>query len=229
MSEEKKKKSFKEMTFKDLMDFDIKPYVKQRDGLDYLPWATCVQLLHDLGAEKVYFEPVTNENGSSLFMSEQAFTDKNNISNRCYETRIKIVVDDKEFYMQTPVMNGSNPVRDNSMSQQRVWNSMTRAFVKGVALHLGLGFSLWAKDENKEFEEDKAEVYHDIMQVRERVFEKVTQLNKMDMTISDIADVMERSEDEIKQYLNQYKILFAFEKNLDHLIANNGKKVDDKK
>lgn len=221
-------KAFKDMTFKDLMNYDVKPYLKKRDGLDYLPWATCVQLLHELGAEKVYFEPVTNENGSSLLMSDQVFTDSKGNSNRCYETRIRIVVDDKEFFMQVPIMNGVSPVRDNSMSQQRVWNTMTRAFVKGVALHLGLGFSLWAKDENKEFEEDKPEVYHDIMQVRERVFEKVTQLNKMDLTLADIANEMDRSEDEIKQFLNQYKILFAFEKNLDHLIANNGKRNDKK-
>ena len=45
-------------------------------------------------------------------------------------------------------MNGANPVKDNSMSQQRVWNSMCRAFVKCVAINTGLGFDLWAKEEN---------------------------------------------------------------------------------
>ena len=53
--------------------------------------------------------------------------------------------------MQTPVMNGSNPVKDNSMSQQRVWNSMCRAFVKCVAIHTGLGFDLWLKEEMRPF------------------------------------------------------------------------------
>ena len=38
-------------------------------------------------------------------------------------------------------------VKDNSMSQQRVWNSMCRAFVKCVAIHTGLGFDLWLKEE----------------------------------------------------------------------------------
>lgn len=33
------------------------------------------------------------------------------------------------------------------MSQQRVWNSMCRAFVKCVAIHTGLGFDLWLKEE----------------------------------------------------------------------------------
>ena len=44
-------------------------------------------------------------------------------------------------------MNGANPVKDNSMSQQRVWNSMCRSFVKCVAIHTGLGFDLWLKEE----------------------------------------------------------------------------------
>ena len=48
-------------------------------------------------------------------------------------------------------MNGSNPVKDNSMSQQRVWNSMCRSFVKCVAIHTGLGFDLWLKEEMKPF------------------------------------------------------------------------------
>ena len=33
------------------------------------------------------------------------------------------------------------------MSQQRVWNSMCRSFVKCVAIHTGLGFNLWLKEE----------------------------------------------------------------------------------
>ena len=51
--------------------------------------------------------------------------------------------------MLSPVMNASNPVKDNSMSQQRVWNSMCRSFVKCVAINTGLGFDLWIKEENR--------------------------------------------------------------------------------
>lgn len=57
--------------------------------------------------------------------------------------------DDKQEFR---VMNGSNPVKDNSMSQQRVWNSMCRSFVKCVAIHTGLGFNLWLKEEFNKFE-----------------------------------------------------------------------------
>ena len=43
-------------------------------------------------------------------------------------------------------------MKDNSMSQQRVWNSMCRAFVKCVAIHTGLGFDLWLKEEYNKME-----------------------------------------------------------------------------
>lgn len=134
----------------EMRKIDVKPYCKQRDGIDYLNWAKCVDLLHENGAEVVYFEPVSLANGSSLIVSDLVFTDKNGVSNRCYETKIKVVIDDKTYYMQTPVTNGSNPVKDNSMNQQRVWNSMCRAFVKCVAINTGLGFDLWVKEENKQ-------------------------------------------------------------------------------
>ena len=84
-------------------------------------------------------------------MTDQTFTDKSGNTNRCYETRIKVVIDADEYEMQSPVMNGSNPVKDNSMSQQRVWNSMCRSFVKCVAIHTGLGFDLWLKEEMQPF------------------------------------------------------------------------------
>lgn len=136
-------------TYNELRKVDVKPYCKKRDGLDYLNWATCIKLLHENGAEVVRWEPIPDPaTGSSLRMSSVEFKDKNGNTNRCYETRIRVTIDDKVYEMQTPVMNGSNPLKDNSMSQQRVWNSMCRAFVKCVAINTGLGFDLWLKEEN---------------------------------------------------------------------------------
>lgn len=137
-------------SYAEMRKIDVKPYCKKRDGLDYLNWATCIKLLHDNGAEIVRWEPITDPvTGSSLIMSNQTFTDSKGSTNRCYETRIRVTVDDKEYEMQTPVMNGANPVKDNSMSQQRVWNSMCRAFVKCVAINTGLGFDLWLNEEGQ--------------------------------------------------------------------------------
>lgn len=135
-------------SYEEMRQVDVRPYCDKRDGVYYLNWAKCIKLLHENGAEHVYFEPIPDERtGSSLRMSRAVFVDKNGISNRCYETRIKVVIDDNVYEMQTPVTNGSNPVRDNSMNQQRVWSSMCRAFVKCVAIHTGLGFELWLKEE----------------------------------------------------------------------------------
>ena len=137
-------------SYEEMRKVDVRKHCKKRDGIDYLNWAKCIDLLRENGAETVYFEPCTGANGSSLIASDHTFTDKNGSANRCYETKIKVVVDNNTYYMQTPVMNGSNPVKDNSMSQQRVWNSMCRAFVKCIAIHTGLGFDLWVQEENKQ-------------------------------------------------------------------------------
>ena len=137
-------------SYEEMRKVDVRKHCKKRDGIDYLNWAKCIDLLRENGAETVYFEPCTGANGSSLIASDHTFTDKNGAVNRCYETKIKVVVDNNTYYMQTPVMNCSNPVKDNSMSQQRVWNSMCRAFVKCIAIHTGLGFDLWVQEENKQ-------------------------------------------------------------------------------
>lgn len=135
-------------SYEEMRQIDVLPYCEQRDGFDYLNWAKCIDLLRQNGAETVYFDTVPNpKTGGSLYESETEFVDKNGNTNKCYETRIKVVVDDNVWYMQTPVMNGTNPVKDNSMNQLRVWNSMTRAFVKCIAINTGLGFGLWLKEE----------------------------------------------------------------------------------
>lgn len=207
--------------YKELREVDVTPYCKDRDGISYLPYNTCISLLHEHGAESVYFLPVPNpRNGSSLYETETVFADKNKVTNRCYETRIEIHIDDKTYYMQSPVMNGTSPVRDNSMNQQRVWNSMTRSFVKAVAMYTGLGFSLWMKEEDDERRAQEArDVYHDIMKIQERVFETVTAIQKKSsMSMAQLADRLGRTEEELRQYMSSYKILAAVENNLDRIL-----------
>ena len=139
-------------SYDEMRKIDVTPYCEERDGMTYLNWAICIALLHENGAKKVQWIPIPDEKtGSSLRMTDQVFTDKNGVTNRCYETRIRVVIDEDVYEMQSPVMNGNNPVKDNSMSQQRVWNSMCRSFVKCVAICTGLGFNLWLKEEMKPF------------------------------------------------------------------------------
>lgn len=207
--------------YDELRKIDVSAYTEKRDGADYLPYNRCIDLLHENGAEVVYFLPVQNpKTGGSLYESETVFEDKNGVKNRCYETRIEIHIDDKVYYMQSPVMNGANPVKDNSMSQQRVWNSMTRSFVKAVAMYTGLGFSLWLKEEEDERKaQNQADQYHDIMQVQNRVFETITAIQKKgDLTIADIAEQMGRTEEEMRTYLKYYGILNNIEHNLNVIL-----------
>lgn len=207
--------------YNELRKVDVTPFVEKRDGADYLPYNKCIDLLHEYGAEEVYFIPVQNpKTGGSLYESDTVFSDKNGITNRCYETRIEIHIDDKVYYMQSPVMNGANPVKDNSMSQQRVWNSMTRSFVKAVAMYTGLGFSLWLKEEENERKAQYVQdFYHDINKVQERVFETVTAIQKRSkMSLAQIAERMGKSEEELSMYLKQYKILAMVENNLECIL-----------
>ena len=203
--------------FEELRKVDLSKYTKKRDDADYLNWAVVKQLLHDNGAEKVYFEPIQQANGSSLIMCDREFKDSKENINRVYETRIKVVIDDLEFEMQGPVMNGANPVKDNSMSQQRLWNSQTRLFVKGVAIHTGLGFDLWSRIEAKEDEENIEEDLskHNIMKIAERVKEKITSKMQKGLTLEEVAAKLNMSSDELKAYLSYYSILNKLEKEID--------------
>lgn len=209
--------------FDELIKVDVSPYTEKRDGADYLPYNRCIKLLHDNGAETVYFNPVQNpKTGGSLYESETVFTDKNGVTNRCYETKIEIHIDDKVYYMQSPVMNGANPVKDNSMSQQRVWNSMTRSFVKGVAMYTGLGFGLWLKEEENERKaQQEQDRYHNIIKIKERLEETITAIQrKGNLSLEEVAKTINRSEEELKQYLHSYKVLEAVEYNLNCVLRN---------
>lgn len=206
--------------YKDLIKVDVSKYVEKRDGAEYLNWAKVVDLLHENGAEKVYFEPVPNpETGSSLYMTEQVFTDSKGNTNRVYETAVKIVIDDLVFIQRGPVTNGSNPVKDNSMSQQRLWNCQTRLFVKGVAIRTGLGFNLWLKEEEKNekdnWEDDLSR--HDIFKIKERCQQIYTQKMKEGLTVKEIAERLHKTEDEVKALFSYFDTLSNFERDLSNI------------
>ena len=202
--------------FAELRKVDVTPYVKNRDGADYLPWATVVDLMHEHGAERVFFTPVYNENGSSLFMSAQTFTDKSGNVNRCYEVRIEVTVDDDTFIYSYPLLNGINPVKDNSLNQNVVFKAMARAFVKAIALRYGLGFSLWSKDELDAHEEE--DLYkHSLDAIKLRLQQTYTQKLQKHMSVSDIAKGVGMSEEEVKILFSYFEVIKRFEQNLQKL------------
>ena len=214
-------------SYAEMRKIDVLPFCDSREAKDdngkkihvpYLNWAKCKELLHENGAETVYFEPVVNENGSSLIMSDQVFYDKNEVPNRCYEVRVKIVIDDLEFEAQYPLMNGSNPVKDNSLTQQRLWNAQTRAFVKGVAMRTGLGFGLWVSGDEAEDKTPADDLSsHNLFAIKERMQIVYTNAIKKGMSTKEIADRLEMSEDEVRVVFTYFDQLNRFEQKLNAL------------
>jgi hypothetical protein len=226
-NEEKITKRKKLATYDELRKVDVSEWIDKRDGADYLNWAKVVDLLHEYGASTVYFEPVVNEKtGSSLFMTDQVFTDKDGKTNRVYETAVKIVIDDLEFIQRGPLTNGANPVKDNSMTQQRLWNCQTRLFVKGVAIRTGLGFDLWLKEEHREekesFNNNDDLSIHDISKIKERCQITYTQKIKLGLTTKEIAQKLKKTEDEVKALFSYFDTLNTFETELNN-ITNDSK------
>lgn len=207
-------------TFNEMMAVDVRPYVKARDGADYLPWATCKHLLHQNGAENVMFWPVPGPDGSTLRMSKESFADKNGAVNRCYEVLVHIKVDDLEWETVYPVLNGNNPVKDNSMSQLRVHNAIRRAFVKGVAERTGLGFSLWLDVDDLPDEEPIEDLSkHSIMKCRQRLLELVTAKINSGISLNVMADRLGRTEAELRAMFDWHRTLLKLEKDISEMTV----------
>lgn len=211
-------------TWKEMREIDVLPFCEYREAKDdkgnkikipYLNWAVCKEILHKNGAEKVYFTPLTTANGSSLFMSEVETLDKYGNKNRCYEVRVKVVIDNLEFEMQTPLLNGSLVVNDNSLNQLRVGNAQARAFVKGVAIHTGLGFGLWSEYESKdEFDTTPNVTFDDLKSIQALLQELYTTKIKQGLTTKEIADGLGMTQDTVKAHFSYFDLLYNFAKNL---------------
>lgn len=201
-----------EKSFTEMMKVDVTPYVKNRDGADYLNWAMCKKLLHEHGAEVVTFNPIPAVDGSTLRMSNKSFTDKNGVTNNVYEVLVHIKVDNIEWDIAYPVMNGANPVKDNSMSQQRVHNAVRRAFVKGVAERIGLGFSLWLDDDDMPQEEVDDLSKHSLAKCKQRLTELITAKINAGIPLNIIADRLGLDEESLRAKLALYNELAKIEK-----------------
>lgn len=199
-------------SFNEMLALDISKYVKQRDKVDYLPWAACKMLLHENGAEVVMFEPVPGIDGSTLRKSDLAFVDKNGVANRCYEVLVHIKVDNLEWDIAYPVMNGNNPVKDNSLNQLRVHNAVRRAFVKGVAERTGLGFNLWLGDDDLPVDDTEDLSKHNLMKCKQRLTELITYKIDSGIPLSIMADRLKMDEETLRSKLSMYGELARLEK-----------------
>ena len=199
-------------SFSEMLAVDVSSHVKKRDNIDYLPWAACKKLLHDHGAEVVMFEPVPGPDGSTLRKSDLAFADKNGVENRCYEVLVHIQVDNLEWYIAYPVMNGNNPVKDNSLNQLRVHNAVRRAFVKGVAERTGLGFNLWLGEDDLPVEDTEDLSKHNLMKCKQRMTELITYKINNGIPLSIMADRLNMDEEALRSKLSLYGELARLER-----------------
>ena len=203
-------------SWNEMRSLDISKFVKQRDKADYLPWAECLKLLYENGAERVKIIPQTTDNGSSLFMSDQIFTDKNGNTNRCYEVLVAVEIDENRYIISYPVMNGINPVRDNLMNQNAVHKAQMRAFVKCVAINTGLGFDLWRDDSDIESDAEDL-TKHSLWAIKDRMQIAYTNAIKNGMSTGDIAKAVNKTEDEVRLLFTYFDQLNRFEQELNNL------------
>lgn len=183
--------------YSELVKIDVLPYCDKREAKDdrgkkvqvpYLNWATCKNLLHENGAESVYFVPLKAQNGSYLFMSAEV-ENKDGRRTGCWFVSVEIHIDDRTFTMDMPLMNGSLVVYEDTLNQLRIANAHARAFVKGVAIHTGLGFSLWCTDKDTEPDPDDLSG-HSIMAIKRRIETELTAKMQRGMDMDDILSAL---------------------------------------
>lgn len=183
--------------YSELVKIDVLPFCDKREAKDdrgkkvqvpYLNWATCKNLLHENGAESVYFVPLKAPNGSYLFMSAEV-ENKDGRRTGCWFVSVEIHIDDRTFAMDMPLMNGSLVVYEDTLNQLRIANAHARAFVKGVAIHTGLGFSLWCTDKDTEPDPDDLSG-HSIMAIKRRIETELTAKMQRGMDMDDILSAL---------------------------------------
>ena len=212
--------------YDEMRKIDVLPYCEKKKGKDdngrmieipYLNWAKCVDLLHENGAEKAYFVPQRSENGGFLFESKEV-ANKDGRKTGCYFVSVMIVIDDQEYYMDTPLMNGSLVVYDDTLNQLRIANAHARAFVKGVAIHTGLGFDLWVKhgDDDTSAATDDLSI-HSIFAIKKRVEELITVKIQNGMTQKDILAGLGLSQKQFDGLMKSFDSIAGFEKALKKL------------
>ena len=179
--------------FSELYQLDVTKYCDMREAKDdngkkiqvpYLNWAKCVELLHENGAETVYYTPLRSPDGSYLFASKEV-ADKNGRKTGCYFVSVEIHIDDLVFTMDMPLLNGTYVVYDDTLNQLRIANCHARAFVKGVAIRTGLGFKLWVNDKDTDPAPDDLSG-HNINAIKQRIEQLITAKLQGGMDMDDI-------------------------------------------
>ena len=211
--------------YQELRKIDVSAFCETRKAKDengkqvdiqYLPWAQCLELLYDNGADVVTYEPLEAPDGSFLFTTPFETVDKNGRVGNCYFVKVKVAIDDKAYTHAYPVMNGTAVVYRDTLNQLRVSNAIQRAFVKCVAVNTGLGIGLWIKaDETTEKTQTDDPFQHSPLMVK-RAIEELMTLKVRNSSVPDVCQklgITEKNYKSILQYLdNAAWLLSALQK-----------------
>lgn len=96
------------------------------------------------------------------------------------------------------------------MSQQRVHNAVRRAFVKGVAERIGLGYTLWLDTDDMPEAEDLSR--HSLAKCKQRLTELITEKIAQGISLDVMADRLGMDADTLRGKLSLYNELARLEK-----------------
>lgn len=150
--------------------------------LDYIEWAKVLELLYDNGAEMVsFYSEIHKEKPNTLI--------------------IKVMIDKFEFSCDYPIIDGNTIIKEPN--QMQLHKAELRGFVKCVAIHTGLGLSLWMKEEkqlNEVVSTEKTKPAKPIItpQLFERAKLAVSEKRKTPIEISEIYTISDEQLNELK-------------------------------
>ena len=210
--------------YHEMVQVDVLPRCDYREAKDdngkkikvpYLNWATCKSMLHENGAETVYFTPLKTLEGSYLFTSANV-ANKDGRKTGCWFVSVEVHIDDLVFTMDMPLMNGSLVVYEDTLNQLRISNAHARAFVKGVAIHTGLGFNLWTTEKDTERDSDDLSG-HSIWSIKERIERMITAKEKAGLDHRDLLSTLNLNDKQFRTLMLQFNNIATLEQKLQQL------------
>lgn len=213
-------------SWNEMAKVDVSKYVEKRQDekgneFDYIPWVAMLRLLYSNGAKKVRMGVIPDENGNTVHMTAQGFTDKNGSINHCPEVHVWVEVDDERYEYVYPVISGSFVVKDMQLNQQRIATAVVRAQCKCIAINTGLGISLWEKGD----ETDSAGVDVIELQSADNLYRKygtmVARLMDRGISEAEIADKLGLDTDRVGDIFRAtIAPLRKYEKELNKMLKN---------
>lgn len=210
--------------YNELVQVDVLPRCDYREAKDergqkvkvpYLNWAVCKSMLHENGAETVYYTPLKTPEGSYLFGSREV-ANKDGRKTGCWFVSVEVHIDDLTFTMDMPLLNGSLVVYEDTLNQARISNAHARAFVKGVAIHTGLGFKLWMNEKDTDPAPDDLSG-HSILAIKQRLELLLTEKQKQGWSMGEIYRAIGITEKQFQILMKAFDNIYVVEEGLKRL------------